>query len=290
MKSRFRHLLKSILVTAIIGCALSTSSSAEDGSCSIYRNTFDEQRVSAVNFAVLQACDQSIDKTTKYSAWGGWRACFCGSKFGLKQTYESLSTAAQHPIATAAAFVDFISDLRANMDRIEDELSAQFLKHAELSFEEKKAINCQVVFQVAFYRTAVPQAANLAMGGIRSVAKVGKQAVRLATGTTVSFSRAQKVIVTSAQAKVANLCSKFGLEQNELFQHVSKTGQYFRDLREGRNNINILAPRPDGRTDKMIRITLDPNSDRIISAGMLRRSQMDSWIENREFLAIELPK
>lgn len=167
------------MMTALTSSALA-GVNAPAQSCSLHSNDFLEIRTQAVGFAVLEACKGSIDKSATYSAWGGWKPCLCGFAFSGKQTavglWEGAKQAAQHPLETASAILDFFSHLTKNVIAIHTELSARFLKHAELSFEEKKAINCQVVTQVALFRTAVGEASELAFRGVKAGSKLSVSA------------------------------------------------------------------------------------------------------------------
>lgn len=109
----------------------------------------DEINNVATIFAVTKACEESIDKSVAPSFWGGWRPCFCGVKEGGKAAVEGFKSFFENPIDSVVGVYDFLKNIKENAPIVKKELEVAFEKYPHLTFEEKNAINCKVLTQVA---------------------------------------------------------------------------------------------------------------------------------------------
>ena len=75
----------------------------------------------------------------------------------------------------------------------------------------------------------------------------------------------------------------FGQPSTDLVNKVLATGQRFTDMANS-GNVNVLMGRPDGGAG-LIRVTLDPAEQRVISGGMMRASQVAQYIANGRLVA-----
>jgi uncharacterized membrane protein affecting hemolysin expression len=86
--------------------------------------------------------------------------------------------------------------------------------------------------------------------------------------------------VASAQDKLAALEGQFGVASSNIVQMAMNGARYVDNANGG--NINALLARPDGAAG-FIRVTFDPNFQRVISAGLMRANQVTNAIANGRF-------
>jgi hypothetical protein len=98
------------------------------------------------------------------------------------------------------------------------------------------------------------------------------------SGTTGAVTAGGLPVVASAVPKLMQLADKFATTADDLAATVLANGQRFVDMAHG-SNINVLMQRPD-QVSGFVRITLDPNSQRIVSAVMMRAPQVANYISN----------
>lgn len=131
-----------------------------------------------------------------------------------------------------------------------------------------------------------------------AVAALGEMAVATATGITeatpevlltaatggtgqgarVSIRTAASLpVVKSAAGKLGQLGEKFSMTAKEVLDQGMKGTRFVDNANAG--NVNILSARPDGGSG-MLRVTLDPKGERVISAGLMRSRQVEKAIEN----------
>jgi len=128
-----------------------------------YQNDFEAIGESALSFTALQACHNWIDMEAQESPWGGWKPCLCGVHHGLKQSASTTVDSLLHPLQSLSSLYYFFRHLPSSLKNIHDELSQKFTQHEELSFEQKKAVNCQTIVNVAIFGYAIPKATTLAI-------------------------------------------------------------------------------------------------------------------------------
>jgi RHS repeat-associated protein len=90
-------------------------------------------------------------------------------------------------------------------------------------------------------------------------------------------------IVASAQSKLQWVADKFHTTPKALLEDVLQRGDKYVDL-ANKGNVNVLLLRPDGAG--YIRVTLDPSQSKVISAGLMRASQVADAIANGRFSAL----
>lgn len=97
---------------------------------------------------VVDACKDSIDTAAQYSFWSGWKACFCGTKNGVSETIGGLVTVFKHPIKTGKGIAHAIFNIDETAVRVGAHLKKAYESYPSLTFEQKKAVNCQVITSV----------------------------------------------------------------------------------------------------------------------------------------------
>ncbi len=117
-------------------------------------------------------------------------------------------------------------------------------------------------------------------GGIAVATYTGARALQWAYAalTAAPAATATLPVVASAAAKLDALAQKFGTSGEEIMNDVLSTGQRFVDV-ANKGNINVLMGRPDGLSG-FVRVTLDPKSQTVISAGLMRANQVANAIAN----------
>lgn len=103
----------------------------------------------------------------------------------------------------------------------------------------------------------------------------------LAGGGAAAAAPAALPVVASAGPKLANLANQFGGTAADIQRNVLTHGQRWVDNANA-GNVNYLLQRPDGAAG-FIRVTLDPNSQRVISAGLMRANQVANAIASGRF-------
>ena len=92
-------------------------------------------------------------------------------------------------------------------------------------------------------------------------------------------------IVGSAIPKLTQLADKFGGTADELATTVLANGQRFTDM-ANQGYTNILMARPDGVAG-FLRITVDPRTEEIVSAGMMRAGQVANGIASGRLVPLQ---
>ena len=87
-----------------------------------------------------------------------------------------------------------------------------------------------------------------------------------------------KEVATGALTKLQDVSKVIGKSVDSILQQASKSKSVFTDLRsENYGNVNVFFQNPVNN-EKLIRITLDPTLNKIISAGFDRINQVQKWI------------
>ena len=86
--------------------------------------------------------------------------------------------------------------------------------------------------------------------------------------------------------KLRHYAATAGMHLWDFVVQILRRGTRYIDARSG-NNINVLLKRPDGKPG-YYRITMDPEGSRVISAGMMRQSDVDRLIERGAFIPTQL--
>jgi len=152
----------------------------------------------AVEFMVLSACASENSVKQEESFWGGFNSCFCGAKTGAKETFSALYQSLRHPIDSTLNLAAFIRHFSTNMAMITDDLKSKFAAHPDLTFEQKRAVNCEAITKVALVGIPVLKATSLAMKGATRVAAAGKKATRVNAAHRVGKGELGKNGVTKA--------------------------------------------------------------------------------------------
>ena len=85
-------------------------------------------------------------------------------------------------------------------------------------------------------------------------------------------------MATGALTKLQDVSKVIGKSVDSILQQASKSKSVFTDLRsENYGNVNVFFQNPVNN-EKLIRITLDPTLNKIISAGFDRINQVQKWI------------
>ncbi|HBV33006.1 TPA: hypothetical protein DEB72_00540 [Patescibacteria group bacterium] len=92
-------------------------------------------------------------------------------------------------------------------------------------------------------------------------------------------------VVPSAHQKLDALSQKFGFSANDILSQASKSAQKFVD-NANNGNINTWIPRPDGGQG-LIRVTTNPEMNRIISAGLNTIENVKNGIVNGRFTPLK---
>lgn len=87
--------------------------------------------------------------------------------------------------------------------------------------------------------------------------------------------------VQSPVDKLSVLSDKFGIASCDLVNDAMANGSRYVDTAND-NNINVFMQRPDG-ADGLVRVTLDPTGQRIISAGLAQSNNVANGIANGRF-------
>ncbi|MGH7470355.1 MAG: minor capsid protein, partial [Longimicrobiales bacterium] len=90
-----------------------------------------------------------------------------------------------------------------------------------------------------------------------------------------TFSEVRRV-AESAWPKLDRIAGKFSVSREEIVDYAFRAGTRYRDLLRS-DNINVYAPRPDGKAGH-VRVTLSPDGKDVISAGMARASDLIRWL------------
>ncbi len=93
-----------------------------------------------------------------------------------------------------------------------------------------------------------------------------------------------KEITLQGLAKLQEVSTKISKGINYIIKRASKSKSVFIDLRpENYGNVNVFFENP-ANSEKLIRVTLDPTLDKIISAGFARINQVTSWISEGQII------
>ena len=90
----------------------------------------------------------------------------------------------------------------------------------------------------------------------------------------------------SAQQKLEWVSKAQGIGIKELLDRASDIGRAYMDTRLGKENINIYMSKLSG--DGLIRLTLNPSGDTIISAGFVRMNQVINRIADDTFKSLNM--
>ncbi len=88
-------------------------------------------------------------------------------------------------------------------------------------------------------------------------------------------------VVPSASLKLEKLSSQFDSSVSEMMEYMQANGAIYRDTVS--NNVNIFAQKFGGR-EGYFRITLDPNMERVISAGQNKVSNVLNGLAKARFI------
>lgn len=91
-----------------------------------------------------------------------------------------------------------------------------------------------------------------------------------------------KEIVPRALTKLKDVSNVIGRSVNFILKEASKSESVFTDLRHG-SNVNIFFQNPINSA-KLIRVTLDPSLNRIISAGFNTIKQVTQWVSEGQLV------
>jgi len=93
-----------------------------------------------------------------------------------------------------------------------------------------------------------------------------------------------KEIVPSALTKLQTVSNKIGKSVDSILQQASQSKSVFTDTRpDNYGNVNVFFQNPVN-SNYLIRVTLDPTLNRIISAGFDRINQVTNWINDSRLI------
>jgi len=93
-----------------------------------------------------------------------------------------------------------------------------------------------------------------------------------------------KEVVSTAQQKLEEVSRVIGKSVDFILKEGSKSRSIFTDLRaDNYGNVNVFFKDPVN-SEKLIRITLDPTLNRIISSNFNRINQVEGWIKSGELI------
>lgn len=150
----------------------------------------------AANFAVVSACQGWIDEKAVDSFYYETKACICGAFNPIRTTAVGfVEMFTSNPYSMGQEFTIFLTNIKQNVKAINDHLEGLYKSYPELSYAKKKAINCEVITNVAFF--GVP------------LAKASVKAIRKFSPETVSLVEESKTMKDWPNQEVINTSLKY---------------------------------------------------------------------------------